>query len=60
VRGGHYFGGAAFDRCWYQHYFIVMHLFRWVSISSTILAFVVWGYAYGRARRSPRASSRTK
>jgi hypothetical protein len=59
VRGGHYFGGAAFDRCWY-HYFIVMHLFRWVSISSTILAFVVWGYAYGRARRSPRASSRTK
>jgi hypothetical protein len=45
----------------YFHYFIGGGLSRWVSKCSSILAFVVWGYAYyRRARRSPSASCRTK
>jgi hypothetical protein len=35
-------------------------IYNWVSNGSLILAFMVWGYAYARARRRPNAPLMTK
>lgn len=55
-----FIGRAVLALC-YKHYFYWMGLCRWVPNCCSVLAFVVWGYAYDRrTRNSPCAPSQTK